>query len=366
MTDSNSPLWDVPTRLMHWTLAGSVTVCLATGFLFPPEAMIVHYWSGAIAAAVVVARVVWGFFGPQHSRFAHFPVRPSHLVAHGRAVLARKVAHWDGHPPLGALMVILLLVGVAVTVVAGAIALGGQEKAGPLAWLVTFSMGHDAAELHEVLGLIVLLMVGGHLAGVVVESRLMKENLARSMITGRREAPAKMAFYGRPVLGLGLIAVLLVLGAGGAWAWAQRPAEGLRPVAYDPAYKAECAACHMLYHPSVLPADSWRGLMANLEDHFGEDASLDAATSDQITAWLTANAGATWDTKASHALAKVNPDHPWQITATPFWIRKHDEIDKAVFKSRGVRTQANCAACHADAAAGLFALSNIDIPEEAN
>lgn len=365
MSTAGTPLWDIPTRIMHWGLAGSVTVCLITGFLMPPDAMIVHYWSGGVAAAVVLARLVWGLVGPQHSRFRHFPVRPADLISHGKSALARKAAHWDGHPPLGALMVLLLLIGVAATATTGAVALGGAEKTGPLASFFSFSVGHDAAEVHEVLGLLILILVGGHLAGIFVESRLMRENLAKSMITGHRDAPARMTAVGRPILGLGLIVVLLGIGGTGAWALAQRPAFGVRDMAYDPLYAKECGACHMLYHPTLLPADSWRGLIATLDDHFGEDASLKAADIQALTQWLTKNAGETWDLKAAHALSRINPEKPWQITATPFWIRKHDDIAASVFKTKPVRTAANCIACHADARAGTFALTAIDIPETA-
>jgi ABC-type Zn2+ transport system substrate-binding protein/surface adhesin len=52
-------------------------------------------------------------------------------------------------------------------------------------------------------------------------------------------------------------------------------------------YKAECGDCHMAYPPSMLPASSWRAMMGNLEDHFGNNAELDAATASRVTAFLT-------------------------------------------------------------------------------
>ncbi len=51
-------------------------------------------------------------------------------------------------------------------------------------------------------------------------------------------------------------------------------------------YKTECGDCHMAYPPSMLPAASWQDMMGALEDHFGDNAELDAATADQIAAFL--------------------------------------------------------------------------------
>jgi mono/diheme cytochrome c family protein len=57
------------------------------------------------------------------------------------------------------------------------------------------------------------------------------------------------------------------------------------------AYTQECAACHMGFAPGFLPASSWNHMMKTLDKHYGTDASLDAATVQQISTWLAANAG---------------------------------------------------------------------------
>jgi hypothetical protein len=51
-------------------------------------------------------------------------------------------------------------------------------------------------------------------------------------------------------------------------------------------WKAECASCHTLYHPGLLPERSWRKLMAGLDKHFGESAALDPVTNKEITDFL--------------------------------------------------------------------------------
>lgn len=56
-------------------------------------------------------------------------------------------------------------------------------------------------------------------------------------------------------------------------------------------YQRECGDCHVAYPPRLLPAADWRRIVGTLDRHFGVDASLDAATSASIAAWLESNAG---------------------------------------------------------------------------
>lgn len=368
MPSSPSPLWDLPTRILHWLLAGSVLVALGTALLGPPEAMVLHVWAGAVAAAAVAARLVWGLVGGEHSRFAAFPLHPRDLLDHARHVRASVRGEgaersWPGHPPLGALMAVVLLAGVLVLGGTGVIALGGQEASGPLAGRVGFDLGHALADVHEAVGMLLLVLVGGHLLGVLVESRLMKDALVRSMITGRRRRQAPVRRMARPVLG-GVAALALVGGgAAGAMALAESAPDVFADHAPPAVYGEECGACHMAYPAALLPAESWRGLMAGLSDHFGEDAGLPPAEAGPVTAWLTANAAETLDTKAGHAFRQASARHPGRITDTPFWQRRHADVPKALFESKAVRSPGNCKACHVDAAQGAFRRAAIDIPD---
>jgi cytochrome c553 len=119
-------------------------------------------------------------------------------------------------------------------------------------------------------------------------------------------------------------------------------------------YEAECASCHMAYPPGLLGQKNWQNIMLGLDKHFGTDASLDAKTASEITQWLLKNAA----TKQKYsALAPEN-----RITKTSWFIRKHDEVRSDVWKRAGVKSPANCAACHADAAKGSFDEDSIRIP----
>jgi len=119
-------------------------------------------------------------------------------------------------------------------------------------------------------------------------------------------------------------------------------------------YEAECASCHMAYPPGLLGQKSWQNIMSGLDKHFGTDASLDPKTQTEITQWLMKNAA----TKEKYsALAPEN-----RITKTSWFIRKHDEVRADVWKRTGVKSPANCSACHADAAKGDFNEDRVRIP----
>ena len=119
-------------------------------------------------------------------------------------------------------------------------------------------------------------------------------------------------------------------------------------------YEAECASCHMAYPPGLLGQKNWQSIMSGLDKHFGTDASLDAKTESEISQWLLKNAA----TKQKYAV--LAPDN--RITKTSWFIRKHDEVRADVWKRAGVKSPANCAACHQNAVKGNFDEDNIRIP----
>ena len=102
------------------------------------------------------------------------------------------------------------------------------------------------------------------------------------------------------------------------------------------------------------PKASWEKIMTNLDNHFGEDASLDTQTTKHITEYLIAEAGDTgfWSSKFLRGLDSQNP--PIRITETKYWIREHRGISDAKWKSERVGSKANCAACHRGAERGYY------------
>jgi nitrate/TMAO reductase-like tetraheme cytochrome c subunit len=119
-------------------------------------------------------------------------------------------------------------------------------------------------------------------------------------------------------------------------------------------YEAECASCHMAYPPGLLSEKSWQNVMGNLSKHFGTDASIDQKDQSAITNWLKKNAA------TRQKYSELAPEN--RITKTTWFIRKHDEIRADVWKRPSIKSPANCAACHTNAAEGIFSEKNISIP----
>lgn len=126
------------------------------------------------------------------------------------------------------------------------------------------------------------------------------------------------------------------------------------PRVVPPAYTAECAACHTAYPPGMLPARSWQRIMTGLDKHHGTDASLDAATVQQIGNWLQTHAG------TYKRVAEEPPQD--RITRSAWFVRKHDDVEAAVWKLPSVKSAANCAACHTGADQGDYSERNLQAP----
>ena len=117
----------------------------------------------------------------------------------------------------------------------------------------------------------------------------------------------------------------------------------------------ECASCHTLYPPHTLSARSWNTLMANLEDHFGDDASIDEADNRNILDFLVKNSAENSTQEVSvKILDSLKNKDIIAITQTDFWKARHADIPKKVFAHESVKSRANCKACHSDIEKGLI------------
>ena len=139
---------------------------------------------------------------------------------------------------------------------------------------------------------------------------------------------------------------------------------GVKPV-QSPIYKEECASCHMAYPPGLLPARSWKKIMAELGTHFGDNAELDAENFKAISEFLITNSADDSSYRRSRKIMRsLNANEtPIRITETPYIKHKHDEIpDKLVTFNKAVNSLSNCNACHNKAEQGLFSEHGVNIP----
>jgi cytochrome b len=210
------PVWDILVRVGHWLLV----VLFFVAYFTEDDLLSLHSWAGYGVAAYVVLRIVWGFVGSQHARFADFAYGPLSAARYLWDLLTFRAKRHLGHSPAGAMMVFALLFCLAVTTASGIALLAVEENAGPLApWLGPEASldgdgpallavspaalasddedeggegrrgGEDAlGEIHEVFANLTLILVVLHIAGVGLASVVHRESLVRAMITGRKRA----------------------------------------------------------------------------------------------------------------------------------------------------------------------------------
>ena len=169
---SSVPVWDRFVRVFHWGLVG----CVLLNFFVLEEGEAPHEWVGYLASGLVVASIVWGFVGSRHARFADFFPTPARVGTHLRALRAGQLPHHDGHNPLGALMMLLLMFLVLALGFTGW--LQGTDRFWGEEWL---------QELHAWLANGLIAAAGLHAAAAIVMGRKERTNLVKAMVTGTKE-----------------------------------------------------------------------------------------------------------------------------------------------------------------------------------
>lgn len=176
-------VWDLPTRLFHWSLLALIVVAWLTGE-GEGDAGALHRYAGEAVAGLLVFRVIWGFVGGEHARFSDFAVGPTAILEHIRDLFSRTPKRHLGHNPLGAVAVFLLLLNVVVVVVTGLFS-AGDDIAGPFA-----NARAELSEIHEASFRVLQGLVLVHLLGVLIETVKAGDSLVPAMISGwkRRRA----------------------------------------------------------------------------------------------------------------------------------------------------------------------------------
>jgi len=202
MSNESIKVWDILIRVFHWSLAFFFIIAYVTG----EELETMHAYAGYIIIGLLAVRIVWGVIGTRYARFSNFIYSPSQISSYLKSLFSSKPKHYLGHNPAGGAMVIVMLVFLILSSWSGLKAYEMEGK-GPLASaemsLVTLAQadGWDEGEyehedgegdefweeVHEVIVNFTLLLVFIHIGGVFVSSALHKENLARAMITGKKE-----------------------------------------------------------------------------------------------------------------------------------------------------------------------------------
>jgi cytochrome b len=171
-TPAPQRVWDPFVRVFHWSLVA----CVLLNSFVVDDGEDLHQWLGYLASALVVLRIVWGFVGTRHARFADFWPTPARVLRHLRALQAGRQEHHEGHNPLGALMMLALIALVL--------------SLGLTGWLQTTDAfwGEEwVQDLHEAVGEGLLIAAGLHAAAALVMGRIERTRLIKAMFTGTKE-----------------------------------------------------------------------------------------------------------------------------------------------------------------------------------
>lgn len=182
-------VWDFSTRLLHWLFAGATVAAMGIAMTVDHDsaAFQLHMMFGLVAAIAVVLRLIWGFDGTRYTRFGSFLFGPKALAEYLKGAMRRNAGRYVGHSPGSAYAVYLMLL----------LGLG-------LAFSGLFmSTSKVLEEVHEAMAHVLLLTAAAHIAGIVWHTIRHKENIARSMIDGKKEGEPRDAIASNHV-GIGM------------------------------------------------------------------------------------------------------------------------------------------------------------------
>lgn len=184
MSDAaRQPVWDLPVRLFHWTLAALI------GFSWwsaKNDHLDWHLYSGLFILSLLIFRILWGFVGSSTARFSAFVRGPARIRAYLQNPAGWRAA---GHTPLGALSVLALIAAVGAQAVMGLFATDEDGLfEGPLASLISVDSSDWVREVHETFFNVILALIALHVAAIIYY-RLRGKPLLGAMITGKGRLP---------------------------------------------------------------------------------------------------------------------------------------------------------------------------------
>jgi len=165
-------VWDPLIRFFHWSIV--ILVCLNLFILEEGEAP--HRYVGYSVGILLLVRLLWGFIGSRYARFSQWWPKKDSVLSYVNQLKQRQHPYYLGHNPLGALMILALLLGLAGTVLSG--------------WMTTWDAfwGDDwLKEVHGVFANALMLAAGIHAAAVLLTDKLTDHGLLKAMLSGRKQ-----------------------------------------------------------------------------------------------------------------------------------------------------------------------------------
>jgi cytochrome b len=208
-------VWDLPTRLFHWLAVALVAAAYASWRL---NSMNWHAWFGEALLALVLWRLLWGFFGSDTARFARFLTSPRAALHHLAQIRQREADREPGHNPAGGWMVLLLLALLLGETLTGIYVGNDVADEGPLTELTPAPIANLITALHRLLWQALLAAVVLHLLAIIAYFAVKRHNLLLPMVTGRKRLPVSVPSPRMAGLARALAALLCAAAAAAALA----------------------------------------------------------------------------------------------------------------------------------------------------
>jgi cytochrome b len=211
-------VWDSFIRVFHWSLLLLFFVAYVTG----DDKGALHRYVGYTVLLLVIARICWGFWGTKHALFSDFICSPAKGLNYLKELVTGKPAHYIGHNPAAAWMILVLLTSSIIICLTGYAAHTVKRGMNSLGSGNTISIvgnvyadgdknerhkgKHEGrkrhndgesddesdsvwSDIHEISAQFMLILICLHIAGVAVSSKVHNENLVKGIITGKKDAP---------------------------------------------------------------------------------------------------------------------------------------------------------------------------------
>ncbi|MFM8517764.1 MAG: cytochrome b/b6 domain-containing protein [Nevskiaceae bacterium] len=180
-------VWDLPVRVIHWSLL----LCVIGAWLtreIEGDWFVWHTRFGYAVLLLVVTRLLWGFVGTRHARFASFVRGPTSILRYLRGEAASPPNVPVGHNPLGALMVLALLGLLLTQALTGLFANDQIMETGPLFGYVSSTTSDALTTVHKQVFDLIVAAVFVHVAAALFYLWVKHDNLILPMLTGRKSA----------------------------------------------------------------------------------------------------------------------------------------------------------------------------------
>jgi cytochrome b len=187
-------VWDFPVRIFHWGLA----ICFVGSWLTSESEnyKMLHISFGYTGVLLLLFRIFWGFFGTKYANFKTFIYRFVEIKKYLLNIFSKKQDHYIGHNPAAGLMMLFLMMLFLLTSFSG---------------FLFYKEFFESKDFHEIFAYITMVLVIGHVLAAILMSILEKQNLVKSMVTGKKNGLLKEGIKdSKLVVGIVLIVVSII------------------------------------------------------------------------------------------------------------------------------------------------------------